>query len=49
MFAALTEPTSYRVFKIALHLRSTLENGITFCRDLMGLDVGFKQAVQTYF
>jgi imidazolonepropionase-like amidohydrolase len=46
MFAGVTQPTSYRVLSIAKRLQTTVENGVTFCRDLMGLDVGFKQAVE---
>jgi imidazolonepropionase-like amidohydrolase len=45
MYAGVGEPTSYRVLKIARRLQTTVQNGVTFCRDLMGLDVGFKQAV----
>ncbi|WP_432101852.1 amidohydrolase family protein [Streptomyces sp. bgisy091] len=42
----LGELPSYRVLKVLDRLRVTLENGVTTARDLMGLDAGFRQAVE---
>lgn len=41
----LYELPSYRTLKVLDRLRTTLENGVTTARDLMGLDAGFRQAV----
>ncbi|GLZ48355.1 hydrolase [Actinomycetospora sp. NBRC 106375] len=41
----LQEPPSYRVLKVLERLRTTLENGVTTARDLLGLDAGFRRAV----
>ncbi|MFF5723736.1 amidohydrolase family protein [[Kitasatospora] papulosa] len=41
----LYELPSYRALKVLDRLRTTLENGVTTARDLMGLDAGFRQAV----
>jgi imidazolonepropionase-like amidohydrolase len=41
----LQEPPSYRVLKVLQRLRTTLENGVTTARDLLGLDAGFRRAV----
>ncbi|MCD2192096.1 amidohydrolase family protein [Actinomycetospora endophytica] len=41
----LQEPASYRVLKVLQRLRTTLENGVTTARDLLGLDAGFRRAV----
>ena len=41
----LQEPATYRVLKVLERLRTTLENGVTTARDLLGLDAGFKRAV----
>ena len=41
----LQEPTTYRVLKVLERLRTTLENGVTTARDLLGLDAGFRRAV----
>ncbi|MGW3955331.1 amidohydrolase family protein [Streptomyces sp. NPDC004752] len=39
-------PESYRAFQIAERMRSTLHAGITYARDLGGLDAGFRDAVE---
>ncbi|MFF0425505.1 amidohydrolase family protein [Streptomyces sp. NPDC004520] len=39
------ELVSYRTLKVLERLRSTLHNGVTTARDLMGLDAGFRRAV----
>ncbi|MGC5363678.1 amidohydrolase family protein [Streptomyces sp. DT24] len=39
------ELPTYRALKVLERLRTTLENGVTTARDLMGLDAGFRQAV----
>ncbi|WP_046300905.1 amidohydrolase family protein [Mycobacterium sp. UM_Kg27] len=38
-------PVSYRHFELIKRLRTTLENGVTTARDLMGIDVGVRDAV----
>jgi len=44
---ALTIPATLNVFRIAERLRVTLENGVTTARDLMGIDQGFRMAVDS--
>lgn len=44
---ALTIPATLNVFRIAQRLRVTLENGVTTARDLMGIDQGFRMAVDS--
>ncbi|MBO1335721.1 amidohydrolase family protein [Streptomyces sp. VRA16 Mangrove soil] len=39
------EPVTYRALKVIERLRTTLHNGVTTARDLMGLDAGFRRAV----
>nr|WP_223182667.1 MULTISPECIES: amidohydrolase family protein [unclassified Streptomyces] len=41
----LGELASYRTLKVLERLRTTLHNGVTTARDLMGIDAGFRQAV----
>ncbi|MFJ9638673.1 amidohydrolase family protein [Streptomyces sp. NPDC101178] len=41
----IAEPVTYRVLKVLERLRTTLHNGVTTARDLMGLDAGFRRAV----
>ncbi|WP_246574008.1 amidohydrolase family protein [Streptomyces genisteinicus] len=43
--AGVGEPVSYRVLKVLDRLRTTLHNGVTTARDLMGIDAGFRRAV----
>ncbi|ORW07664.1 metal-dependent hydrolase family protein [Mycolicibacter longobardus] len=38
-------PASYRHFELIQRLRTTLENGVTTARDLMGIDAGVRDAV----
>ena len=38
-------PVSYRHFELIKRLRTTFENGVTTARDLMGIDVGVRDAV----
>ncbi|MDQ1306468.1 MAG: hypothetical protein QG671_2300 [Actinomycetota bacterium] len=38
-------PASLKVFQIAERMRTTLEAGVTSARDLMGVDVGFRMAI----
>lgn len=38
-------PPSYRHFQLIARLRTTLENGVTTARDLMGVDAGVRDAV----
>ncbi|WP_353945612.1 amidohydrolase family protein [Streptomyces sp. HUAS MG91] len=44
--SGLNELPSYRVLKVLDRLRVTLENGVTTARDLMGLDAGFRRALE---
>lgn len=39
-------PASLKVFQIAERMRRTLEAGVTTARDLMGVDAGFRMAVE---
>ncbi|NYV74358.1 amidohydrolase family protein [Streptomyces sp. UH6] len=39
------ELVTYRTLKVIERLRTTLHNGVTTARDLMGLDAGFRRAV----
>lgn len=45
VFGNVLHTPSYRVLDTLERLRTTLENGVTTARDLLGLDVGFRQAV----
>jgi len=38
-------PASYRYFELIKRLKTTLENGVTTVRDLMGVDAGVRDAV----
>ncbi|MGY0490158.1 amidohydrolase family protein [Streptomyces sp. WG-D5] len=42
---AVGQPVTYRTLKVLDRLRTTLHNGVTTARDLMGLDAGFRRAV----
>ncbi|MFE6890891.1 amidohydrolase family protein [Streptomyces sp. NPDC057694] len=44
--SGVNELPSYRVLKVLDRLRVTLENGVTTARDLMGLDAGFRRALE---
>ncbi|MFI8403808.1 amidohydrolase family protein [Streptomyces sp. NPDC085463] len=41
----VAEHVTYRTLKVLERLRTTLHNGVTTARDLMGLDAGFRRAV----
>jgi imidazolonepropionase-like amidohydrolase len=46
LFEPLRLPTSLRLLSILRNMRATIEAGVTTVRDCMGLDLGFKQAVE---
>ena len=46
LFESLPIPTSLRLLSILGRLRATIESGVTTVRDCMGLDLGFKLAVE---
>jgi imidazolonepropionase-like amidohydrolase len=46
LFDGVRLPTSLRVLSVAADLRATIERGVTTARDCMGLDLGFKLAVE---
>lgn len=46
LFAPIAEPTSLRLLAVADNLRATIRAGVTTARDCLGLDLGFKHAVE---
>jgi len=46
LFEPVGMPTSLRLLSIVANLRATIENGVTTARDCLGLDLGFKLAVE---
>ena len=46
LFDATRVPSSLRLLSVVADLRATIERGVTTVRDCMGLDIGFKLAVE---
>lgn len=46
LYDGLAQPASYRTLAVLDRLRVTLHNGVTTARDLMGIDTGFRDAIE---